>query len=117
VRIDGLRLFACHGVLPQEHTVGAYYILNISIDTDFIRAMETDDLDSTISYAEVCDTVKAEMSQPSKLLEHVAGRICKAIFHRFPAAKAIHLELLKENPPMSAQCTGVGITIDAVPNN
>ena len=79
--------------------------------------METDELDGTISYAEVCDTVKAEMAKPSKLLEHVAGRICNALFHRFPTATAIHLELLKENPPMAAQCTGAGITIDAVSTN
>lgn len=114
MRIDGLRIFACHGVLPQEHAVGANYVINISIETDFSRALEKDELDATISYAEVCDTVKVEMAKPSKLLEHVGGRICNALFQRFPAAKAIHLELFKENPPMAAQCTGAGITIDAL---
>ena len=112
VLLKDIRLFAHHGVLPQERVVGAYYILNIGIDTDFSRAMETDELEGTISYAEVYDVVKAEMAIPSKLLEHVAGRICNALLHRFPTAQAIHLEILKENPPMGADCAGAGVSVD-----
>ena len=91
--------------------MGAYYILNLSIDTDFSKAMETDKLDATISYAEVYEVVKAEMTLPSNLLEHVAGRICHALFNRFPAATAIHLEIMKKNPPMGADCMGAGVSV------
>ena len=111
ILLKDLRIYANHGVLPQERVVGAYYILNIGIDTDFSRAMETDELEGTISYAEVYDVVKAEMAIPSKLLEHVAGRICNALLHRFPTAQAIHLEILKENPPMGADCRGAGVSV------
>ena len=65
-----------------------------------------------LSYAEVYDVVKAEMAVPSQLLEHVAGRICQALLHRFPAAQAIHLEILKENPPMGADCAGAGVCVE-----
>lgn len=112
VIIRSLRLFARHGVLPQERAVGAWFVLNLSIRTDFSRAMATDALDGTISYAEVFEVVKAEMAVPSKLLEHVAGRICQALFHRFPEAEAICLELLKENPPMGAECAGAGVRME-----
>ena len=105
-------MFAFHGVLPQERVVGANYILNIAIDTDFSWAMTTDELDGTISYAEVYEVVKAEMAVPSKLLEHVAFRICRALFDRFPTAKTIHLEILKGNPPIGADCAGAGICVD-----
>ena len=77
--LKDIRIFAHHGVLPQERTVGAYFILNISVQTDFSRALVTDDLDGTISYADLFDLVKGEMATPSRLLEHVAGRICRAI--------------------------------------
>ncbi|MBR0244467.1 MAG: dihydroneopterin aldolase [Bacteroidaceae bacterium] len=112
VLLKGLRIFAHHGVLPQERAVGAYFILDLRIQTDFSRALASDELAGTISYAEVFQLVKAEMTIPSRLLEHVAHRICRAIFDRFPAAAAIHLELLKENPPMGADCAGAGIALD-----
>lgn len=110
--LKDIRIFAHHGVLPQERAVGAYFTLNLRIQTDFSRALATDDLAGTISYADAFEVVKAEMAVPSQLLEHVAGRICQALFDRFPAAEAIHLELLKENPPMGADCAGAGISLD-----
>ncbi|MBP3822721.1 MAG: dihydroneopterin aldolase [Bacteroidaceae bacterium] len=111
--LKDIRIFAHHGVLPQERAVGAYFTLNLRIQTDFSRALATDDLVGTISYADAFEVVKAEMAVPSQLLEHVAGRICQALFDRFPAAEAIHLELLKENPPMGADCAGAGVALDA----
>lgn len=110
--LKDIRLFAHHGVLPQERAVGAYFTLNLRIQTDFSRALASDELAGTISYADAFEVVKAEMAVPSQLLEHVAGRICQALFDRFPAAEAIHLELLKENPPMGADCAGAGIALD-----
>ncbi len=110
--LKDIRIFAHHGVLPQERAVGAYFTLNLRIQTDFSRAQATDDLAGTISYADAFEVVKAEMAVPSQLLEHVAGRICQALFDRFPEAAAIHLELLKENPPMGADCAGAGVALD-----
>lgn len=112
VILRDIRLFAHHGALPQERAVGAYFLLNLTIDTDFSRAMDTDDLSATISYAEVFQVVKAEMAVPSSLLEHVAGRICHSLFTRFPAAEAIDLEILKDNPPMGAECAGAGVRVE-----
>lgn len=92
--------------------MGAYFILNLSVQTDFSRALATDELDGTISYADLFELVKSEMAIPSRLLEHVAGRICRALFARFPTAESIHLEILKENPPMGAECAGAGVSLD-----
>ncbi len=111
ILIKDLRIFAHHGALPQERTVGAYFIINVGISTDLSRAMKSDALDDTISYAEVFEVIKTEMAVPSALLERVAGRICDAIFDHFPTADTIHLEILKENPPMGAQCRGAGVSL------
>lgn len=112
VLIKDIRLQGFHGVLPQERVVGACFTINVSIGTDFSSAMANDELKGTISYADVYEVVKAEMAIPSQLLEHVAGRICKALFERFPTAETIHLEIIKENPPMGADCGGAGVSVD-----
>lgn len=112
VFVKKLRIYAFHGVLPQENVVGAYFTIDISIDTDFNRAMATDELDGTISYADICDTVKQEMAITSKLLEHVAGRICNALFSRFPSATKVKICITKENPPMGVECGGAGVEVE-----
>ncbi len=111
VVLEGIRLFAYHGVLEQERKVGAYFTIDVRLETDFTYAMETDELDGTISYADVYEVVKEEMAIPSKLLEHVGGRIVKALRNRFKINK-VYLKIMKENPPMGADLAGAGIEIE-----
>ena len=67
--------FAYHGVAPQENIIGNEYIINLKLKVDISQAIQTDDVVDTVNYAEIHEAVKAEMSIPSKLLEHVCGRI------------------------------------------
>lgn len=112
VVLQGLRIFAYHGVMPQEKEVGAYFIIDVRLDTDFSHAMETDELEGTISYADVYDIIRREMAIPSKLLEHVGGRIVKALRSELPNINKVYIRILKENPPMGADLTGAGIEIE-----
>ena len=109
IRLDGLKFFAYHGVLPQENRVGAMYTVNLRLKTNYLKAAQTDELADTINYAEVYQTVKAEMQQPSKLLEHVSYRIADRILQTFPAVESIYISLYKENPPMEAECGNIGV--------
>ncbi len=116
VFLRDLRIHARHGVLPQERTVGADFVLNVSIDTDFSAAATTDQLGGTISYADIVVVVRREMAQPSALLEHVARRIAAAILNAFSAAIAVEVELTKTNPPMPVptDCGGAGVKLRLV---
>ena len=115
ILLPQIRLYAYHGVLPQEQTIGAYFSISLEIETRFENALETDDLSGTISYADVYQSVEEEMRIPSRLLEHAAGRIVKRLFKDFPAIIQVTIELYKENPPITgAECTQAGIRLVAV---
>ena len=109
IRLNGLHIYAYHGVLPQENKVGAMYTVNLTLTTNFLEASRTDDLAHTINYAAVYQAVKAEMQQPSKLLEHVVYRIGRRLLTDFPTLDAIEIALYKENPPMEADCGPIGV--------
>ena len=109
IRLDGLKFYAFHGVLPQEASVGAEYTLNLRLKTDFRKAAEQDALDGTINYASVFEAAREEMSIRSQLLEHVAYRIARRLFHDFAQLEEIRLELFKQNPPMGADGKRIGI--------
>ncbi len=111
ILLKGLRIYAYHGVLPQERATGTYFTIDLKIDTDFTYAIETDELDGTISYADIYDIVRREMAIPSKLIEHVGGRIVKAIRTELPNINKVYLRIMKENPPMGADIVGAGIEI------
>ena len=111
IYVRHLRLYVYHGVLPQEQRVGGEYDVDLRVHYVITRAMESDDVADTINYAELCQIVKREMAVPSKLLEHVAGRIGRAVFEAFPEATALELSLTKINPPMGADCDGAGVEL------
>lgn len=51
--IDSLRLFAYHGVNPEEQEDGQFFILDIEADIPLSKAGESDDLNDTVSYAQM----------------------------------------------------------------
>ena len=108
IYLRNVRFHAFHGVLPQEGIVGNDYLVNLVLDYDFSSAMKTDDLQGTLNYAEVYQKVREEMAVPSKLLEHVAGRIAHRLFSDFPEIQKLQLSITKVNPPMGADSDGAG---------
>lgn len=109
--IKDLRIYARHGVMPQEQLTGDYFTINLRLSIDFSAAMKSDSLEDTLDYSAAVETVRKEMDIPSKLLEHAGRRICQALFDKFANVKSIDLELIKENPPMGAECKGAGIRL------
>lgn len=103
--------YAYHGVAPQENIIGNEYIINLKLKVNISRAMQTDDVVDTVNYAEIHEAVKAEMAIPSKLLEHVCGRIVEKLFERFPDIEEIELRLSKRNPPMGADIDAAGVEL------
>lgn len=111
IYLRNVRFHAFHGVLPQEGIVGNDYLVNLVLDYDFSSAMKTDDLQGTLNYAEVYQKVREEMAVPSKLLEHVAGRIAHRLFSDFPEIQKLQLSITKVNPPMGADSNGAGVEV------
>ena len=109
LRMEGMKFYAFHGVLPQENLVGAYFYIDLKLKTDFTNAAKTDELEGTVSYADIHTVVKEEMAIRSKLLEHVCQRIATRILHDFPTIESLDICLYKENPPMGACARKIGV--------
>lgn len=111
IQMNDVRFHAFHGVMEQERRVGGEYAISLRVHYNITQAMATDDVADTLNYAELLEVVSREMQKPSRLLEHVAGRIGEAVFSRFPQAEALELTVTKLNPPMGADCAGAGVTL------
>ena len=116
IKIDSLRIYAFHGVDPQEAIVGAWYTVSVAMKADATAAILNDNLNGTINYALVTDVIKAQMQIRSALLEHVAGRIAQALFEEIPTLKKVTVTVSKLNPPVAAPCTSASFTLTAENN-
>ena len=106
-----MHFFAYHGVLPQESLVGNEFVINLTLQVDISLAMQSDEVEDTVNYAEVYEAVKQEMQQPSKLLEHVAGRIAHRLLHDFPLIQQVDIVVEKLNPPLGADIHSAAVKL------
>ena len=114
IHLSDVRFHAFHGVLPQEKSVGADFVVNLRLGYDISSAMESDNVMETLNYSQVYEAVKQEMATPSNLLEHVAGRIVKSLNDHFPDITSIDLKLTKLNPPMGADGCSASVEIHLI---
>lgn len=107
-----MQFHAHHGVAAQERICGNEFVVSLELTADLSRAAETDDLAHTLNYADVYQAIKAEMDIPSNLLEHLALRIARQLFSRFPSAEALRLKVEKLNPPMNAHIHSAAVEME-----
>lgn len=112
ITVERLLLHARHGVMEQERRVGNDYEVSVSLNCDDARATETDDVADTVNYARVIEIIKQEMRIPSRLLEHVAGRIARALVAEFPSVSGGSVTVTKLHPPVQAPgLAGASVTL------
>lgn len=113
VFVRGIRIYAYHGALAQEASVGGWYTVDIEAEVADERATQTDDLCHTVNYAEMARIATEEMQTRSRLVEHVAGRIARRLRAELPMVGRIRVGVCKEHPPIAGlQCSGAGVEVE-----
>ncbi len=112
ILLENLKIYAYHGVLPEETLTGTYYLINVEVHADLWKASESDDLAHTVNYAEINSLIHEEMKVPSQLLEHVIGRIITRLQREFQQLTYVRVKLTKTNPPMEGEMDGVSVEME-----
>lgn len=112
ILVEGIKLYAYHGCLEEEARIGAHYIVDVTIETDFSKAAVNDTLTDTIDYVKVYEIVKQEMAIRSKLIEHVGKRIIDKLRSEFNVLQAVKVKVTKLNPPMNGNVERVSVLVE-----
>ena len=112
IEVNGIKIYAYHGCLPEEGKIGGHYSVDVMLNTDFSEAANTDDLNKTIDYCDVNKIVVEEMAIRSKLIEHVGQRIVNRLKSEINTIGHIRLKLTKICPPINGDVQNVAIIIE-----
>lgn len=112
IELEGMEFYAYHGFFQSERIVGNSFEVNISIETDCLKASESDQLSDAVNYEGVYALVKEEMHRRSHLLEHVAGRILERIHDSYKGIGKVRVKISKLRPPMGGHIKAVSITME-----
>jgi dihydroneopterin aldolase len=111
IELEGMQFFAFHGVLPEEREEGNLFIVDFKGKYDISASMDSDELADTLDYGKIHHIVASEMEIPSKLLEHVAGRIARRIEREFPDIISFSISVAKQNPPVEGRAEWSRVTV------
>ena len=103
--IDSLRLFAYHGVNPEEQEDGQFFILDIEADIPLSKAGESDDLNDTVSYAQMIKCARRVFSS------RAARRVADALLEEFPPIEGVRVTCKKPDAPMKADFGFAAVSI------
>ncbi len=111
--IKGLRVYAYHGVNPEEKEKGQPFIVDAVAHTELTKASMSDDLNDTVSYAQMSKVIRAVMLEAKyDLIEKVAGRIAEELLKQFGQIVEIEVTVKKPRAPMTGDFdyTAVAVT-------
>ena len=111
IKIEGIKIYAYHGCLPEEAKTGQEYFVDVIAKGNFSKAIESDELKDTVDYCVVYDIVKMEMSVRSKLIEHVCGRILKSLKAAYPDCD-FSVSVIKPTPPVNGDMKQAIVTLE-----
>ena len=101
LELEGMQFRAHHGCLERERVAGNDFVVDFRGDIDMSAAAGSDKLEDAVNYALIYEAIAEEMSKPSDLLEHVAGRIVKTLAAKFPEFIRFSVRVSKKRPPVA----------------
>lgn len=112
ILIKGLKLFAYHGVNPEEKENGQDFIFDIELYVNMNKACHSDNVKDTVSYAKVVKTVRRVFTaQKYDLLERCAEITAQAILDEYSEVLRVDLTLKKPQAPVNAEFEYMGVNI------
>jgi dihydroneopterin aldolase len=111
VEIAGLSLYTHVGIGAAEREVGQRLLFDITIDVGESAATETDRIEDTVDYAEVCQLVALVSQQRTyRTLERLCTAIADRLIEDF-AAEAVWVKAAKPEPPIPLPVEQVSVEV------
>ena len=111
IEISGLSLYTHIGVSAAEREIGQRLLFDIRIDVGESDATETDRVEDTVDYSEVCQLVALVAQQRSyKTLERLCTVVADRVIEEF-GAEAVWVKAAKPEPPIPLALEEVSVEV------
>ena len=109
--IEGLKVDTVVGCFNWERQIIQPLMLDLTLQTNLEQASNSDELEDTMNYAEICEiSSKVIQEAQPKLIEHAAKLVINALFTQFSAIESIIITIRK--PAIIPQANSVGIRLE-----
>lgn len=112
IHIEGLEVYARHGVFPEETKLGQKFILSVVMYTNTYQAGKKDDLELSVDYGSVSHFITEYMQNNTyKLIEAATENLANELLLRYPLLLGVDIELKKPWAPIGLPLQYVSVKI------
>ena len=111
ISVEGIRVFAYHGHLPEEAILGGHFIVNVWVEADTSQVEKSDDLNDTVDYVQITEIVTQQMSIRADMIEVPARRIADKIL-RLKKVQKVKVEVEKNRSPINVVFDKISVTAE-----
>mgnify|MGYP001011377743 FL=1 len=109
--IKGIEVFAYHGALSEENSLGQRFTIDITMKKDIKKACINDTLEDTVHYGFVHDdVVTLTKNNKFKLIEKLAEELAKMIVEKY-GVEEVTVSIEKPNAPINGIFKYVAVEI------
>lgn len=113
IKIKRLEVFARHGAIPEENVLGQKFLISAGLYCDLREAGLTDNLEQSVSYAEVSEFIKKKTEcNTFRLIERLAEYLAQEILLRFPRIQRVEIEVEKPWAPVQIPLETVSVSLE-----
>lgn len=113
IYIRDLEVYAYHGVNSEEKAMGQRFLISLELSLDLREAGKSDDLNSTINYAELCHLVEEEFkSFKYDLIERAAEALAEFILLKYEKVEKVKVQLKKPWAPIGKPLKYAAVEIE-----
>ena len=112
ITIKNLKIYAYHGVFPEEQKIGQLFLLSAKLYLDTSSAAQKDSLENSVDYGEICHFLTSLMTEKTfRLIEAAAEYLACNLLWKYPLIHAVELSLSKPNAPVNLPFEDISITV------
>ena len=112
ISIEGLEVFANHGVFPEENALGQKFVVSVTLYTDTRRAGRPMTSRRPFTMARPRTRWTSSCAHTFKLIEAAAEGVAAMLLDRYPLAYGVRVKLEKPWAPVGLPLRTVSIEIE-----
>ncbi|GGH33151.1 7,8-dihydroneopterin aldolase [Alsobacter metallidurans] len=113
VTLSRLAVYARHGVLPEEATLGQRFYITLTCELDLRPAGAADDYNQAVCYGALADLVVGIATQRRfKIIEGLAEAIASAVLAGHPRVGSVTVKVEKPEAPVQHILDTVAVEIE-----
>lgn len=116
--VSGIELFGFHGASKEEQARGNRFQIDLKVEGEFEKALNTDRLEDSIDYSQVVKVVgEINRAKRYSLIESFADAIANDLLERFSKIRKISVRVAKLDPPgleEKVACAAIELTKESV---